>query len=560
MNLEDGEYCVTIDEDFTQNTYSGDTGYAGFVILEDGTFVMDSYGHWDEDFSKSWTGGVTTDLCYIRQARFKLADLEAILFGETCVNGHTEEVIPATEPTFDAPGLSEGKKCAVCGEILEAQQIIPALDYNEGIVPIPVLTATAGDWQTGYEATEGPAELVLVDDFSTIWHTDWHGTSRENHWIQFELSEAYIVDGLRLKPRSGGGTNGIITKYDIQVSNDGVTFTSVASGNWAGDSTWKVVEFEGQSVKFVRLVALDGITDQAYVFASAAEIRLTGYKSGETPVCEHKNTETRNAKDATCTEAGYTGDTYCADCDEKLAEGKVIAAKGHNEVVVPGKDATCTETGLTEGKKCAECDEILVAQEEIPALGHEWKGLECTRCDAKRVNPFTDVPEGIFYFDPVLWAVGKGITTGATETTFNPDGQCTRAEVVTFLWRAAGFPEPTTTENPFDDVKETDFFYKAVLWANEKNITNGLDADTFCPFTLCNRAQVVTFLWRAMGEPASDAAVSFTDVQAGQFYSTAVAWAVEHNITNGISATEFGVGGICNRAQGVTFLYRTYVK
>ena len=91
-------------------------------------------------------------------------------------------------------------------------------------------------------------------------------------------------------------------------------------------------------------------------------------------------------------------------------------------------------------------------------------------------------------------------------------------------------------------------------------ISNGLTADTFGPFELCNRAQVVTFLWRAMGSPASDADVSFTDVIPGQFYSTAVAWAVENGITNGISATEFGVGGTCNRAQVVTFLYRTYVK
>ena len=218
---------------------------------------------------------------------------------------------------------------------------------------------------------------------------------------------------------------------------------------------------------------------------------------------------------------------------------------------------TCTEGGYTT-YTCA-CGDTYIA-DETEALGHDWKGTSCTRCDAKRENPFTDVPEGSFYIDPVLWAVEKGITTGATATTFNPNGDCQRAAVVTFLWRAAGSPEPTKTENPFTDVKESDFYYKAVLWAVEKGVTNGLTADTFGPFALCNRAQVVTFLWRAMGSPASTADVAFTDVVPGQFYSTAVAWAVENNITNGISATEFGVGGICNRAQVVTFLYRTYVK
>ena len=216
---------------------------------------------------------------------------------------------------------------------------------------------------------------------------------------------------------------------------------------------------------------------------------------------------------------------------------------------------TCTAGGYTT-YTCA-CGDSYIA-DETEALGHDWKGTSCTRCDAVRENPFTDVPEGSFYIDPVLWAVEKGITNGATATTFNPNGQCQRAQVVTFLWRAAGSPEPTSTNNPFTDVKESDFYYKAVLWAVEKGITNGLTATEFGPFALCNRAQVVTFLWRAMGQPGSNAEVSFIDVLPGQFYSTAVAWAVEKGITNGISATEFGVGGICNRAQVVTFLYRAY--
>ena len=177
-------------------------------------------------------------------------------------------------------------------------------------------------------------------------------------------------------------------------------------------------------------------------------------------------------------------------------------------------------------------------------------------------NPFTDVPEGSFYHDPVLWAVKKGITTGNTATTFDPNGQCMRAVVVTFLWRAAGSPEPTITENPFTDVKESDFFYKAVLWALENEITNGVSATEFGPFVLCNRAQVVTFLWRAQGKPATTATESgFSDVTAADaFYYNAVLWAVENGVTNGISATEFGVNVTCNRAQVVTFLYRTQAK
>ena len=177
------------------------------------------------------------------------------------------------------------------------------------------------------------------------------------------------------------------------------------------------------------------------------------------------------------------------------------------------------------------------------------------------VNPFTDVAEGDFYYDSVMWAVRNGITTGATATTFNPGGQCQRAQVVTFLWRAAGSPEPTKTENPFTDVKESDFYYKAVLWAVEKGITNGLTATEFGPFALCNRAQVVTFLYRAMEKPAYSATESvFTDVtDPTAFYYDAVLWAAENGITNGMGDGTFGIGSICNRAQVVTFLYRSFL-
>ena len=508
MTLNDGEYCVTIDEDFTQNTYSGDTGYAGFVVLPDGTFVMNSYGHWDEDFSKSWTGGVTTDLCYIRQARFNLAELENVLFGNPCENGHTEEIIPGTAPTFDAPGKSEGVKCSICGTILTAQEIIPALDYNDGIIPLDAVTVSCGDYETAGGATEGPADLAVDNNLETMWHTDWYGTSRANHWFQFQINEDYAVDGLRYKPRATGNTNGIITRYDIQVSDDGVNFRSVASGSWEGNRNWKVVQFDAENVKYVRLVALDALTDNNYVFASAAEIRLTGSKE-----IAHEHEYVAVVTEPTCTTGGYT--TY-----------------------------TC------------ECGDSYIA-DETPALGHEWKGTGCVRCDATRNNPFVDVPEESYFINPVLWAVENGITTGVGATHFAPDGACTRGQVVTFLWRAMGEPEHNVTVNPFVDVKEGDYYYDAVLWALENGITTGVGDTLFNPAGECGREQVVTFLWRTMGKPASSAQVSFNDVAADAYYATAVAWAVENGITTGLDVTFFGVGTVCTRAQVVTFLYRT---
>ncbi|MBQ8354684.1 MAG: S8 family serine peptidase [Oscillospiraceae bacterium] len=183
---------------------------------------------------------------------------------------------------------------------------------------------------------------------------------------------------------------------------------------------------------------------------------------------------------------------------------------------------------------------------------------KCLICGKTQVNPFVDVPMNSYYLDSVLWALENGITTGTSSVTFSPSASCSRAQVVTFLWRAAGSPEPTTTENPFVDVEEKDFYYKAVLWAQENRITNGMDATHFGPLVECNRAQVVTFLWRAEGSPAVEGECVFTDVEDGSFYDEAVLWASQNGIASGLTATTFGPDAVCNRAQIVTFLYRAY--
>jgi len=171
-------------------------------------------------------------------------------------------------------------------------------------------------------------------------------------------------------------------------------------------------------------------------------------------------------------------------------------------------------------------------------------------------SPFADVVSSTYYFDPVLWAVSRNITTGTSGTTFSPDDPCTRGQVVTFLWRAAGCPEPETSENHFTDVAQSDYFYKAVLWAVENGITNGMSDTSFAPAAPCTRAQVATFLWRAAGEPEAESqSHSFTDIEKDYYYD-AVLWAVDYGITNGTSDTTFSPANTCTRAQIVTFLYR----
>ena len=915
---------------------------------------------------------------------------------------------------------------------------------NSWDIPLSNLAVSCGDYEPDGGASEGPANLAVDNNNATMWHTDWQGTSRENHWFQFQVNGDYAVNALRYLPRQTGNSNGTITKYEIRVSDDGETFTTVAEGNWAADSTWKIAEFPAQNAKYVRLYSIDAVTDNSWVFASAAELRLTyqpeeitgtdktalnaliaeceliekGNYTAKTWQAFQKalnraisvaasNYVTQEQIDETCaallqaknnlkekgegegvektfhldsgrkyfskdwhiallnelSAAGYThlqlafgnnvmrfllydmtieanGTTYASDdvkegirqgnynygaltgyytddhalteaeMDEIIAHGKAVGVeiiphlnmpghmsalldamdyigienahftgrvqsdssvnlnneaalnfmyaltekyaayfaeagckyfhigadeyandayngnmgfpsmgatlyqkfadfvnsnaaivkshgltprawnagiyygsytsefdsdievnywssgwdgytlakastlndKGHGLIntngdyyyilgkddrftpgtssthdpnlytecagydlnrfmdgsvieepvggmfcvwadypgreteqqvgaairlvlramalrmegveldgmdtsVVPGgfnvdgsinesgehvhkwsdwtTTATCTEAGVetrtcscgeTETREAAALGHDYVAFEVVPptctktgytvykctrcdktykddpvepehtwdegtvtaptcteqgyttytctlcglkyvdestwtdALGHDYVNGKCSRCDDLKKGSFEDVNAGDYFFDPVEWAVNKGITAGATATTFNPEGELQRAQFVTFLWRAAGQPEPTSTNNPFTDIAVTDWYYNAVLWAVEKGITQGIAADKFGPFGVTNRAQAVTFLWRYLDQPESDTVAPFTDVEAGAWYAARINWAVEKGVTQGIGNNLFGIENNCNRAQAVTFLFRAIAE
>ena len=169
---------------------------------------------------------------------------------------------------------------------------------------------------------------------------------------------------------------------------------------------------------------------------------------------------------------------------------------------------------------------------------------------------FVDVATGSYYEDAVDWAVGNGITQGTDDTHFSPDGICTRAQAVTFLWRAAGSPAPRSRTVPFTDVPAGSYYYDAVLWAVENGITKGTSDTTFSPNMTCTRAQIVAFLWRSEKSPAAGTANPFADVKSAAYYADAVLWAVKENITRGTTNTTFSPNADCTRAQIVTFLWR----
>ena len=173
---------------------------------------------------------------------------------------------------------------------------------------------------------------------------------------------------------------------------------------------------------------------------------------------------------------------------------------------------------------------------------------------------FSDVDEGLYYAAPIAWAVEQGITTGTSEDSFSPDALCTRGQIITFLWRAAGSPAPQSTVSPYSDVTPdmNADFYKAILWAGEAGIIRGddLDADSFSPNAPCHRSSTVRFLWRYSGSPDAGVLGVFTDVSPEADYARAVAWAVETGITSGTTDSTFSPGEPCTRGQIVTFLFR----
>lgn len=231
-----------------------------------------------------------------------------------------------------------------------------------------------------------------------------------------------------------------------------------------------------------------------------------------------------------------------------------------NQVFTPEPDVVylLEETNTVDSFR----DTYIMVQSGTPAQTPADGGQQVP--DETAASPFTDVPESAYYYEPVQWAVEQGITAGRTETTFAPGENCTRANIVTFLWRAAGSPEPTLTEQQFMDVADPGaYYYKAVQWAAEKDMWS---FGTFEPHAACTRLDAVYFLWRAAGSPEMEGQMPFTDVSFGdgddsgqplyRYADQAVLWAVENGVTTGKTATTFAPSEICTRGHIVTFLYR----
>ena len=364
---------------------------------------------------------------------------------------------------------------------------------------------------------------------------------------------------------SGGqfaGTKAAIIKSSTSnatIAISGGTFSSDPSVYVVGNGSANIVKRAGSEGAYTYTVlAKSGLTSGVYLTDPSGALASNYYVSS-----------TANGVWTVSYSAPYSGGsssdpTYSVSTPSKTENGSVTvspksASKGDTVTVTVKPDSGYVLETLTVTDKNG--NELTLKDKgdgkytfTMPAGKVEVKATFME--DNSVLNFFYDVPNDAYFYEAVKWAVDKGITNGLSDTMFGPYESCTRAQIVTFLWRAAGSPEPKTASS-FTDVPANAYYAKAVAWAVENGITNGMTATIFAPDATCTRGQSVTFLYRALKGTASGSA-NFTDVKSDAFYADAINWAVANNVTNGTSNTTFSPNADCTRAEIVTFLYRAY--
>lgn len=429
--------------------------------------------------------------------------------------------------------------------------------------------STEGETAVGTSYLGGPMEdgLVLVMERSYAFSDgSSEGDNSSEQW------SAYVVDKtgqpvLELPADFStviaSGAGGIDTKKSLDPFGEGLAaffantyegedFTSQPMGymNAKGET---VLDLSGRGYTNTGAFqdglawVIDGNGKVGFIDKSGQEVIACAYSSGY-PFCDGIAAVEKNGKWGCIDKENHVvvpfvyGDSYGSMSEDLVPmgkNGKYGLVDRQNNIVLPMEydDVSTFEGGVAYAIKDGYVY-IVTKQAPRPTVGG-----------------FDDVFEGEYYAEPVKWAVENKITAGETDTTFAPGKTCTRGQIVTFLWRANGEPEPASAANPFTDVKAGDYYYKAMLWAKEKGITSGTDDTHFSPNAACSRAQAVTFLWRANGEPAGTGS-TFGDVKDGEYYTEAVKWATGEGITSGDTSTTFAPNKNCTRGQIVTFLYR----
>ena len=476
---------------------------------------------------------------------------------ELAKTGHTEVVDPAVEATCTEPGKTEGKHCSVCGEVITAQKEIPALGHSWGewTVTTPAsCTATGEETRTcdRCAATEkrelaktGHREVVDPAVEATCTAT---GLTEGKHC---SVCHAVIV-----------AQEVVPMKEHTAVTVPGKAATCTEAGLTDGEKC----SVCGKELKAQETIkALGHSWDEGKV-TTAPTYEKTGVKTYTCGIC--KATKTESIPQLVNSGSGSSGGgsnkttTYPVNIVTKTEDNGTTSSS--SKMASKGNMVTIT----VEPDRYYVVDEVIIRDsrgKQLPVKDN-GDGTYTFEMPADKVmveptfswvNPFVDVKNTAYYTSAVEWTLKRMITQGTTDITFTPNGSCTRAHIVTFLWRAAGSPEPESAVS-FADVPAGSYYAKAVAWAVENGITLGTTDVTFSPNAACTRAQSVTFLYRA-SEASASGAPTFYDVAEDAYYAAAVKWATDNGITNGIGNGLFGSNNTCTRAQIVTFLWRSYM-
>ena len=491
-------------------SHTHDTDAQPWVYMDPGTHIKtctagDDFKVEAHDFS-AWTK--VDDTNHSRTCSKCKKSGETANYTETA--NHNWQWVVDTAATPNAAG-KQHEECVDCHAKRSENTPIPMLTsimVEHLIVAKPVKDAAA-------------AAASTTDSTYTVANTEWMAADGASLVIGDKFQPGTVYTAKITLETSGAGVFSAKSTYN-PIEGKAATATPVLTGDTHADSVILTYTFdatEGSTGGSTGGGSTGGVTTYA--------ITVKDSKNGDV-TASHKSA----AKGTTVTltvdpDKGYLLDTL---------------------TVLDGNDKELKLTDKGDGKFTFTMPDSKVTVEAT------FKPLTTTG-----KNPFTDVPAGSYYEDAVIWAVDEGITTGTGATTFNPNGICTRAQAVTFLWRAAGSPAAKSGAMPFADVKAGSYYYDAVLWAVEQGITKGTSDTMFSPDATCTRAQIVTFLWRANGSPAVSGNSAFTDVASDAYYAAAVTWAEKNDVTGGIGGGLFGSNNNCTRAQIVTFLYR-YVE
>ena len=391
--------------------------------------------------------------------------------------GHTEVIDEAVEATCTTPGKTDGKHCSVCHAVIVAQEVVPMKEHTAVTVPGKAATCTEAGLTDGEKCSVCGKELKAQETIKALGHS----------WDEGKVTTAPTYEKTGVKTYTCGICKATKTESIPQLVNSG-------SGSSGGGSN-KTTTYP---VNIVTKTEDNGTTSSSSKMASKGNMV-----------------------------------TITVEPDRYYVVDEVIIrdSRGKQLPVKDNGDGTYTFE--------MPADKVMVE----PTFS--W------------VNPFVDVKNTAYYTSAVEWTLKRMITQGTTDITFTPNGSCTRAHIVTFLWRAAGSPEPESAVS-FADVPAGSYYAKAVAWAVENGITLGTTDVTFSPNAACTRAQSVTFLYRA-SEASASGAPTFYDVAEDAYYAAAVKWATDNGITNGIGNGLFGSNNTCTRAQIVTFLWRSYM-